>query len=187
VKAAPFPRQCVSRFAVIGSVELWATRQRRPSAAANPESSPRPLRSPPESCNPRPGAVGARYRSGPTGRRRYVPPERWHRPSGGPLRTLSCATAARRRSVSNQRPRPSTLIRTPAVSSLSVNAVLVNCPPVGVEDLWPPVPQGVFKCVEAERGTRCPSHSTDAKPGRTGCTSPSPRPGRGTPGPSGCR
>ena len=48
--------RCVSRFAVAGPVELWAARQRRPSAAANPQGSPRPPRSPPESCNPRPGA-----------------------------------------------------------------------------------------------------------------------------------
>jgi len=112
-------------------VELWATRQRRPSAAANPQGSPRPPRSPPASCNPRPGAVDARYRSGPTGRYRYAPRDRWHRPSSGPLRTSSCATAARRRRCPTSA-RGRLLIRTPAVSSLSVNAVLVNCAPWSV-------------------------------------------------------
>ena len=33
------------------------------------------------------------------------------------------------KTLSNHRPRPSILIRTPAASSLSVNAALVNCAP----------------------------------------------------------
>jgi len=36
------------------------------------------------------------------------------------------------KTLSDQRPRPSMLIRTPAVSSVSINAALVNCAPWSV-------------------------------------------------------
>jgi len=127
-------------------VELWATRQRRPSSAANPQGSPRPPTPPPESCNPKPGPAGARYRSEATGRCQCAPPDRWTSSYFKLRHSRSTKT------LSHQRPRPSMLIRTPAVSSLSVNAPLVNCAPWSVLKISGcPFPQGVFKRIEAER------------------------------------
>jgi hypothetical protein len=97
-----------------------------------------PSTPPLELCKPRPSATGARYRSGTTGRCRCAPRDHWYRTSDGPPHASSCATCFKLRhsrstkTLSNQRSRPSMLVRTPAASSLSVNATLVNCAPWSV-------------------------------------------------------
>jgi hypothetical protein len=51
----------------VGPVELWATRWRRPSAAANPQGSPRPPTPPLVSCSPGPVAAASRCARAQTG------------------------------------------------------------------------------------------------------------------------